>query len=69
MKLQLDGRKKIDAKVDYIEENENMPGTYTALLRLPEETGTPGLSGKMTCSKAGEGKKKAVPGTLPPVCT
>ena len=36
------------------EENENMPGTYTALLRLPEETGTPGLSGKMTCSKAGD---------------
>ncbi len=54
VKLQLDGRKKIDAKVDYIEENENMPGTYTALLRLPEETGTPGLSGKMTCSKVGE---------------
>ncbi len=54
VKLQLDGRKKIDAKVDYIEENENMPGTYTALLRLPEETGTPGLSGKMTCSKAGD---------------
>ncbi len=54
VKLQLDGSKKMDAKVDYIEENENMPGTYTALLRLPEETGTPGLSGKMTCSKAGD---------------
>lgn len=54
VKLQLDGRKKIDAKVDYMEENENMPGTYTAFLRLPEETGTPGLSGKMTCSKVGE---------------
>ncbi len=54
VKLQLDGRKKIDAKVDYMEENENMPGTYTALLRLPEETGTPGLSGKMTCSKVGD---------------
>lgn len=54
VKLELDGRKKIDAKVDYIEENENMPGSYTALLRLPEETGTPGLSGKLTCSKVGE---------------
>lgn len=54
VKLQLDGSKKMDAKVDYIEENENMPGTYTALLGLPEETGTPGLSGKMTCSKAGD---------------
>lgn len=54
VKLELDGRKKIDVKVDYIEENENMPGSYTALLRLPEETGMPGLSGKMICSKAGE---------------
>lgn len=54
VKLELDGRRKIDAKVDYLEENENMPGSYTALLRLPEETGMPGLSGKMTCSKVGE---------------
>lgn len=54
VKLELDGSRKIDAKVDYLEENENMPGSYTALLRLPEETGMPGLSGKMTCSKVGE---------------
>lgn len=54
VKLQLDGRNKIDVKVDYMEENESMPGSYTALLRLPEEKGTPGLSGKMTCSKVGE---------------
>ena len=54
VKLELDGRKKIDVKVDHIEENENAPGSYTAILRLPEETGMPGLSGKMTCSKVGE---------------
>ena len=54
VKLELDGRKKMDAKVDYIEENESAPGSYTALLRLPEETGMPGLSGKMICSKVGE---------------
>lgn len=54
VKLELDGRKKIDAKVDYIEENENMPGSYTAVLHLPGETGTPGLSGKMICSKVGD---------------
>mgnify|MGYP002515615120 FL=1 len=54
VKLQMDGSKKMDATVDYIEENENMPGSYTALLRLPEETGMPGLSGKMTCSKVGD---------------
>lgn len=54
VKLELDGQKKLDAKIDYIEENVNAPGTYTALLRLPEGTGLPGFSGKMTCSKAGE---------------
>lgn len=54
VKLELDGRKKIDAKVDYLQENKNMPGTYTAIVKLPEETGVPGLSGKLTCSKTGE---------------
>lgn len=54
VKLDLAGRKKIDAKVDYLQENENMPGTYTAIVKLPEETGVPGLSGKLTCSKTGE---------------
>lgn len=54
VKLELDGRKKIGVKVDYMEESENMPGTYTALIKLPEETGVPGLSGKLTCSKVGE---------------
>lgn len=54
VKLELDGRRKIDVKVDYLQENENMPGTYTAIVKLPEETGVPGLSGKLTCSKTGE---------------
>lgn len=54
VKLELNGRKKIDAKVDYLQENENMPGTYTTIVKLPEETGVPGLSGKLTCSKTGE---------------
>lgn len=54
VKLELDGRRKIDVKVDYLQENENMPGTYTAIVKLPEETGVPGLSGKLTCSKTRE---------------
>lgn len=54
VKLELNGRRKIDVKVDYLEENENMPGSYTAIVKLPEETGVPGLSGKLSCSKAGE---------------
>lgn len=54
VKLELDGYRKIDSRVDYLEENKNMPGSYTALLKLPEGTGMPGLSGKLTCSKVGE---------------
>lgn len=54
VKLELDGRRKIDVKVDYLEENEYMPGSYTAIVKLPEETGMPGLSGKLSCSKVGE---------------
>lgn len=54
VKLELGGSRKIDVKVDYLQENESMPGTYTAIVKLPEETGVPGLSGKLTCSKTGE---------------
>lgn len=54
VKLELDGGKKIDAKIDYLAENENAPGSYTALLQLAEGTGMPGLSGKLTRSEAGE---------------
>ena len=54
VRLELDGGRKLDARVDYLSENENAPGSYTALCNLPEGTGTPGLSGKMTCVKTGE---------------
>ena len=53
-KLELGGSGKIDVRVDYLQENEDMPGSYTAIVKLPEETGVPGLSGKLICSKAGE---------------
>ncbi len=54
VELELDGQGKIDAQVDYLEENETAPGSYTALIKLPEGTGMPGLSGKFTCSKTGD---------------
>ncbi|MCM1268330.1 MAG: efflux RND transporter periplasmic adaptor subunit [Bacteroidales bacterium] len=54
VKLELDGYAKIDAKIDHIEESEMMPGSYTAIVSLPEATGMPGLSGKLTCAKSGE---------------
>lgn len=61
VKLELGGSRKIDVKVDYLQENESMPGTYTAIVKLPEETGVPGLSGKLTCSKTGEKQPACIP--------
>lgn len=53
-KLELDGRKAINVTIDYLAENESAPGTFTALIKLPEETGMPGMSGVLRCAKAGE---------------
>lgn len=54
VKLKLDGRKEMNVTIDYLAENENAPGTFTALVQLPEETGMPGLSGVLKCAKTGE---------------
>ena len=54
VKLELDGKKAINVTIDYLAENENAPGTFTALVHLPEDTGMPGLSGVLKGSKAGE---------------
>lgn len=61
VKLKLGERKEMNAKVDYLAENENAPGTFTALLQLPEETGAPGQSGTMICAKAGEKRPCCIP--------
>lgn len=54
VKLELDGKKAINVRIDYLAENENAPGTFTALVQLPEDTGMPGLSGVLKCAKSGE---------------
>ncbi|MBD5506859.1 MAG: biotin/lipoyl-binding protein [Lachnospiraceae bacterium] len=61
VKLKLGDRREINASIDYLAENENAPGTFTALLRLPEDTGTPGQSGTITCAKAGEKRPCCIP--------
>ncbi|MDE7197723.1 MAG: biotin/lipoyl-binding protein [Lachnospiraceae bacterium] len=61
VKLKLGNRKEINATVDYLMENENAPGSFTAVLRLPEETGTPGQSGTVVCAKAGEKQPCCIP--------
>ena len=61
VKLELDGKKAINVTIDYLAENENAPGTFTALVHLPEDTGMPGLSGVLKCSKAGEKQPCCIP--------
>ena len=61
VKLKLGVRKEVNARVDYLAENENAPGSFTARIQLPEETGMPGQSGTMTCAKAGEKQSCCIP--------
>lgn len=61
VKLKLGSGTEMNARVDYLAENENAPGSFTALLRLPEGTGTPGQSGTFTCAKAGEKQPCCIP--------
>ena len=53
--LKLDGSsKEMDVSVDYLAESETVPGYYDIYVTLPEDTGMPGLSGKMTHTETGE---------------
>lgn len=61
VKLKLGEKKEINAVIDYLTENENAPGSFTAILRLPDETGTPGQSGTITCAKSGEKRPCCIP--------
>lgn len=47
-------RKGTDVSVDYLTESAAMPGNYEIYINLPEGMGTPGLSGTMTRTEAGE---------------
>lgn len=61
VKLKLGDRNEFGATVDYLTENENAPGSFTVIIRLPEETGTPGQSGTISCVKAGEKQPGCIP--------
>ncbi|MBD5496022.1 MAG: biotin/lipoyl-binding protein [Lachnospiraceae bacterium] len=53
--LKLDGSSRgEDFKIDYLSESASMPGNYDIYVNLPEGMGTPGLSGTMRRSEAGE---------------
>ena len=61
VKLELDGSRSMDAVIDYLAENENMPGSFTAIVNLPEGTGVPGQSGILTRTDAGEKQYTCIP--------
>lgn len=61
VKLELDGSRSMDAAIDYLAENENMPGSFTAVVNLPEGTGVPGQSGILIRTDAGEKQYTCIP--------
>lgn len=52
--IKLDGKSEMEAVVEYLAESRTVAGSYEVLIDLPEGLGAPGVSGKLTCSEAGE---------------
>lgn len=53
--ISLEGSKKeLETTIDYFSESQSMPGCFETFIRLPENMGVPGLSGRLTRSERGE---------------
>lgn len=61
VKLELDGSRPMDAVIDYLAENETMPGSFTAVINLPEGVGMPGQSGVLSRSEPGKKQNTCIP--------
>lgn len=59
--LKLDGSYKTEDTVKYLAESKTLPGSYDLLFELPEGEGIPGMSGKLSCSQAGEKQPFCLP--------
>ena len=60
--IKLEGKSaKLEGTIDYLAESAAVPGSYEALINLPEGTGIPGLSGMISRSEAGEKYRLCVP--------
>lgn len=60
--IELDGRyDKMKAEVTYLTEDDNLPGTYYAGMKLPEGTGIPGMSGTLTRVETGQWQECCIP--------
>lgn len=60
-KLTLAGGRALDVTVDYLAESVVSPGSFTAILRLPEGVGVPGQAGSFSLAKTGEKRSGCVP--------
>lgn len=60
--IKLEGKSsKLDGTIDYLSESKSIPGSYEALINLPEATGIPGISGTITRSDSGEKYRLCLP--------
>lgn len=62
VEIKLEGKSsKLDGTIDYLSESNSIPGSYEALINLPEATGIPGISGTITRSDSGEKYRLCLP--------
>ncbi len=60
--IKLEGKSnKLEGTIDYLAESVGVPGSYEALVNLPENTGIPGLSGRVSRSEPGEKHRLCIP--------
>lgn len=62
VEIKLEGKSsELDGTIDYLSESKSIPGSYEALINLPEDTGIPGISGTVTRSDSGEKYRLCIP--------
>lgn len=60
--IKLEGKSaKLEGTIDYLAESTGAPGSYEALINLPEGIGIPGLSGTISRSETGEKYRLCIP--------
>ncbi|MCM1127741.1 MAG: HlyD family efflux transporter periplasmic adaptor subunit [Lachnospiraceae bacterium] len=60
--IKLEGKSsKLDGTIDYLSESRSLPGSYEALINLPEDTGIPGISGTVSRTESGEKYRLCIP--------
>ena len=62
VEIKLEGKSsKVDGTIDYLAESRSAPGSFEALINLPENTGIPGIAGTISRSESGEKYRLCIP--------